>query len=239
MTGLFIFIGIIAFFVLILSFRITINAEYFEEFKLNISWLFIKIPIFPAKKSDKPKKEKVKKEKQPKEEKKEPTLESEETPTEKQENIFVKFYNNQGFDGVVQLINNAVSSLEKMFGSFKKHIVIRELYLFMTITGGCDAAETALEYGRMCQKIFPALSYICTQLPVKKYDCEIEPDFIGLKNSAEFALSIHIRPIFFLNAIIVLVFRLLFKVVLKFLLGIKNKSNKNINQNEGGANDER
>ncbi len=239
MTGLYIFIGIIAFFVMILSFRITINAEYFEDFKLNISWLFIKIPILPAKKSDKPKKEKVKKEKQPKEEKKEPELESEETPDEKKENIFVKFYNNQGFDGVVQLINNAASSLGKMFGSFKKHIVIRELYLFMTITGGCDAAETALEYGRMCQKIFPAMSFICTQLPVKKYDVEIEPDFIGVKNSAEFALSVHIRPIFFLNAIIVLVFRLLFKVVLKFLLGIKNKSNKNINQNEGGANDER
>ena len=239
MTGLYIFIGIIVFFVMILCFRITINAEYFEEFKLNISWLFIKIPILPAKKNDKPKKEKVKKEKKPKEEKKEPTLESEETPAENKENIFVKFYNNQGFEGVVQLINNVAYSLGKMFSSFKKHIVIRELYLFMTITGGCDAAETALEYGRMCQKIFPALSYICTQLPLKKYDCEIEPDFIGLKNNAEFAVSIHIRPIFFLNAVIVLVFRLLFKVVLKFLSGIKNKSNKNINQNEGGANDER
>ncbi|MBR5246631.1 MAG: hypothetical protein IKV25_04585 [Clostridia bacterium] len=239
MTGLYICIGIIAFFVLILSVRITINAEYFDEFKLNISWLFIKIPILPAKKSDKPKKEKVKKEKNPKEEKKDSLSESEEAPTEKKENIFVKFYNNQGFDGVVQLINNATYSLGKMFSSFKKHIVIRELYLFMTITGCCDAAETALEYGRMCKKVFPALSYICSQLPVKKYDCEIEPDFIGLKNSAEFAVSIHIRPIFFLNAIIVLVFRLIFKVVLKFLLGIKNKSNINTNKNEGGANDER
>lgn len=238
MTGLYIFIGIIVFFIAILSFRITINAEYFDNFKLDISWLFIKIPIIPAKKKDKPKKEKPKKEKKPKEDK-EPTLESEETPKEKKENIFIKFYNNQGFDGVIQLINNAAYSLGKMFGSFKKHIVIRELYLYMTITGGCDAAETALEYGRMCQKVFPALSYICSQLPVKKYDCEIEPDFIGLKNSAEFALSIHIRPIFFLNAIIVLVFRLLFKVVLKFLKGIKNKSNKNVNKNEGGANDER
>lgn len=238
MTGLYIFIGIIVFFIAILSFRITINAEYFDNFKLEISWLFIKIPIIPAKKKDKPKKEKPKKEKKPKEEK-EPTLESEETPKEKKENIFIKFYNNQGFDGVIQLINNAAYSLEKMFGSFKKHLVIRELYLYMTITGGCDAAETALEYGRMCQKVFPALSYICSQLPVKKYDCEIEPDFIGLKNSAEFALSIHIRPIFFLNAIIVLVFRLIFKVVLKFLKGIKNKSNKNVNKNEGGANDER
>lgn len=237
MTGLYIFLGIVAFFVILLSVRITINAEFFDEFKLDVSWLFIKIPILPAKKSDKPKKEKPKKEKKPKEEKKEP--ESEETPKEKKDNIFVTFYNNQGFDGVVQLINNAAYSLGKMFHSFKKHIVIRELYLFMTITGGCDAAETAMEYGRMCQKIFPALSYICTQLPVKKYDCEIEPDFIGVKNSAQFALSVHIRPIFFINAVFVLVFRLVFKVVLKFLKGIKNKSNNNINQNEGGANDER
>lgn len=238
MTGLYIFLGIVMFFILILSVRITINAEYFEEFRLNVSWLFIKIPILPAKKNDKPKKQKAKKEKKPKEDKN-PIPESVETPIEKKENIFVTFYNNQGFDGVVQLIDNATYSLGKMFSSFKKHIVIRELFLFMTITGGCDAAETALEYGRMCQKIFPAMSFICTQLPVKKYDVEIEPDFIGIKNKAEFALSVHIRPIFFLNAVIVLVFRLIFKVVLKFLKGIKNKSNKNINQNEGGANDER
>jgi hypothetical protein len=235
LTFLYILLGIILFFVVILSIRITIDAEYFDEFKLNIKWLFINIPVLPAKKKDKPQKEENPK-------KEEPPKEPEPNPddqAEKKENIFVTFYNNQGFDGVIQLVNNAVSSLGKMFSSFKKHIVIRELYLFMTITGGCDAAETALEYGRMCQKVFPALSYICTQLPVKKYDCEIEPDFIGLKNSAEFAFSIHIRPIFFLNAVIVLVFRLLFKVVLKFLKGIKNKSNKNINQNEGGANDER
>ena len=69
---------------------------------------------------------------------------------------------------------------------------------------------------------------------LKKYDVEIEPDFIGTKNSAQFAFSVHIRPIFFINAVIVLAIRLVFKVVLKFLKGIKNKSNKE-NINEGGA----
>lgn len=236
MTGLLIFLGIILFFVVILSIRITISAEYFDEFRLNLSWLFINIPIFPAKKSDKPKKEKkVKETKKKKEPEPEPPDETEEKPAEKKENIFVKFYNNQGFDGVVQLINNVVSSLGKMFNSFRKHIVIRELYLFMTITGGCDAAETAMNYGRMCQKIFPAMSFICTNLSVKKYDVEIEPDFIGLKNSAQFAFTVHIRPIFFINAVIVLVFRLIFKVALKFLKGIKNKKTKEQNINEGGA----
>ena len=232
MTFLYVLLGIILFFVLLLSIRITINAEYFDEFKLSLSWLFIKINILPSKNKDKPKKEKKPKEEKPKE-KPSPETEPEE-PKEKKDNIFVTFYNNQGFDGVVQLINNAASSLGKMFSSFKKHLVIRELYLFMTVTGNCDAAETAMNYGETCQKVFPAMGFICSNLPVKKYDVEIEPDFLGLKNSAQFAVSIHIRPIFFLNAIIVLVFRLLFKVVLKFLKGIKNKS-KNQNINEGGA----
>ena len=232
MTGLYIFLGIIGFIVLLLSIRITVNGEFFEEFKLNIKWLFVKIDILPAKKKDKPKKEKAPKEKKEKPQTEEPV---EETPTEKKENIFVKFYNNQGFDGVIQLLNNVGNALGKLMHSFKKHIVLRELYLWMTVTGGCDAAGTALEYGRICQKVFPTLSFICTNLTVKKYDVEIEPDFLGSKNTAQFAFSVSVRPIFILNALIVLVFRLLIKVVLKFLMGIKDKSKNNENINEGGA----
>ncbi len=232
MTGLYIFLGIIGFIILVLSIRITVNGEFFDEFRLNVKWLFLKIDILPAKKKDKPKKEKA-----PKEKKEDPATEeaTEETPTEKKENIFVKFYNNQGFDGVIQLINNVGKALGKLMHSFKKHIVLRELYLWMTVTGGCDAAETVLAYGRICQKVFPALSFICTNLTVKKYDVEIEPDFLGNKNKAEFAFSVSVRPIFILNALIVFVFRLLVKVVLKFLMGIKDKSKNNENINEGGA----
>ena len=232
MTGLYIFLGIIAFFVIVLSVRITVNGEFFDEFRLNVKWLFLKIDILPAKKKDKPKKEKA-----PKEKKEKPVTEevTEETPVEKKENIFVKFYNNQGFDGVIQLISNVGKALGKLMHSLKKHIILRELYLWMTVTGGCDAAETALEYGRVCQTVFPVMSFICTNLTVKKYDIEIEPDFLGSKNKAEFAFSVSLRPIFLLNALIVLVFRLLVKVVLKFLMGIKDKSKNNENINEGGA----
>ncbi len=232
MTGLYILLGIIGFIALILSVRITVNGEFFNEFRLNIQWLFLKIDILPAKKTDKPKKEKA-----PKKKKEKPQTEEivTETPAEKKENIFVKFYNNQGFDGVIQLINNAGEALGKLMHSLKKHIVLRELYLWMTVTGGCDAAETALEYGRICQKVFPAMSFICTNLTVKKYDVEIQPDFLGNKNKAEFAFSVSIRPIFVLNALIVFAFRLLIKVVLKFLMGIKDKSKNNENINEGGA----
>lgn len=229
MAALYVIIGIIAFFVLILSIRITVSGEYFNSFKLDVSWLFIKLHIFPMKKKDKPEKEKKKKDTAPKEEK----AEKSPAQTEKKENIFVRFYHNQGVNGVIELINGAAYSLARMLNSFKKHIVLREIYLWMTVSSGSDAAETALQYGKICQKVFPVLSFICSTIPVKKYDVEIEPDFIGVKNSAQFSFAVSVRPIFFINAAIVLVFRLLFKVVVKFLMGIRNKKT-NI-KNEGGA----
>ena len=232
MTGFYIFLGIIMFFVLVLSVRITVNGEYFGEFKLNVKWLFLKIDILPVKNKDKSKKEKTPKEKKEKLVTEEGTPE---TSTKKKDNIFLKFYNNQGFDGVIELINNTGKSVGKLMHSLKKHIVLREVYLWMTVTGGFDAAETALEYGRVCQKIFPVMSFICTNLTVKKYDVEIHPDFLSDKNKVEFAFSVSVRPIFILNAIIVLAFRLLINVVVKFLIGIKDKSKNNENINEGGA----
>lgn len=232
MTALYIIIGIIIFFVALLSIRITVSGEYFETFKMDVSWLFLKYTLFPMKKKQKTKKEQPPKEEQPQPE--EPPRE--EQPKEKKDNIFKRFYNNQGFDGVIELINNAAYSLMRMLNSFKKHIVIREIYLWMTVSSPSnDAAETALEYGRLCQKVFPALSFICSTLPVKKYDAEVEPDFLGKKNTAQFAFSVSVRPVFFINAVIVLLVRLVFKVVIKFLLGIKNKTKTNENIKEGGA----
>lgn len=232
MIILYVLLGVIALLMLVLSFRITLNGEFFDEFKLNIQWLFLKIQIIPSKpKKEKPPKKTIEK---PKEEKKDDVVEETTESVEKKENIFVKFYNNQGYDGVIQLIKNAAESLGKLMSSLKKHIVLRELYLWMTVSSG-DAAQTAIDYGNLCQTIFPTLSFICTNLTVKKYDVEIEPDFIGVKNNAQFAFSVSVRPIFILNAIIVLAFRLLFKVVIKFLKGIKNNEKNNENINEGGA----
>ncbi|MCH5190853.1 MAG: DUF2953 domain-containing protein [Oscillospiraceae bacterium] len=230
MTALFVILGIIAFFILLLSIRITVTGEYFDSFKLDVAWLFIKLHIFPKDKKNKPKKAKKKEEPAQTEEK----TDEQSPETEKKENIFVRFYHNQGVDGIIELINGAAYSLARMMNSFKKHIVLREIYLWMTVSSG-DAAETALQYGKICQKVFPALSFICSTLTVKKYDVEIEPDFIGLKNSAQMAFTVSVRPIFIINAAIVLVFRLLFKVVLKFLIGIRNKKTSKQIKNEGGA----
>ncbi len=227
MPVLYTILGIIAFFVLIFSIKIQVNAEYLDGFVSDVKWLFIRVPLYPRpeKKEKKPKKEKKKKEKKKEEEKKD------EQPEEKGENkiveMFKNFYENQGFDGVMKLLEDTVDSAEKMGHSFKKHFIFQRLYLWMSVAKNHDAAETALEYGRICQKVFPLYGYICSSFPVRKYDCVIEPDFIGNSNTARFAVSFSVRPIFFTNALITFAFRMLFKVALKFYRKSKPKAIKN------------
>ena len=48
MKALIIILAIILFFVLLLSIRFRIEAEYFDEFCLKIKWLFFQISIFES-----------------------------------------------------------------------------------------------------------------------------------------------------------------------------------------------
>ncbi len=222
MTALYIILGIIAFICLVLLVKVRIDAEYIDGFKLSVSWLFLHFSIYP----------KTQKEKQ-----EEPAEEKTKKP-----NIFKTFYENQGMDGVIKLIKDSADAVGLMMRSVKKHFIIEELYLWIVVSSNSDAAQTALQYGEICEDVFPALGFICSNLKVKKYDASIEPDFIGTFSSAQFKTAFSLRPFFLVGAGIRLVFRLLFKVVLKLLRQKPKKAvvtegdNKTETQNiQGGA----
>lgn len=233
MTALYIILGIILFFVLLLSVKFRIEAEYIDSFTLKIRWLFLKFTVYPLKK--------------PitiggKEEKTEEPPPEDENINKKKPNPFKTFYENQGFEGVMQLVRDSADALGKMGRSFKKHFIIDDLYLWVVVSKNHDAAATALEYGNVCRKLYPALGYISSHLKLKRYDVSVEPDFIGTLSTAQFVFNCSLRPIFLINAGIVLVFRLLFKVVIKILTAKPEKKeaeeNENINNTEnikGGA----
>ncbi|MBQ5824079.1 MAG: DUF2953 domain-containing protein [Clostridia bacterium] len=247
MVALFIILAIIALIVILFSIRFTVSLTYNEEFKVDVKWLFIKKQILPSSDEDsgeeKPKKEKKKKEKPAKENKNK--TDSEQTQNKpKQDNILVKFYKNQGFSGVMQLLNDTVSAIKGMFGSIFKHFVFHELKLYLTVGAG-DAAETAILYGKTCSYVFPALGLITSTCKVKDYCCDIQPNFMQKDKSAVFKTVISVRPIFITNALVALAFKLLFKVVFKLLGNDKssesanvsspmNSENKQINNSQGG-----
>ena len=220
MTALYIILGIIAFFVILLSIKIAVTVHYEDDIELSVKWLFLNIKILPAKPKDENKKKKPKKEKKKKEKKEEPKEESEiiKEPKKKKkgDNMFVRFYKNRGVSGVVQLLKDALKALGGMFGRIFRAFKIEELYIAMLVGGG-DSAETAIQYGKISGAAFPAMGLLVNKMKIKKYSIDISPDFIYGKTEAKVHTKISLRPIKLIIAVFVLVFELLFKVVFKLL----------------------
>lgn len=233
MVFLYILLAIILVIVGILSIRVTVKADFDQKFEAELRYLFLKIPLYPRpQKEKKPKKEKKKTEPKPEEE---PKPQKEKKKSDKP-NPIITFIKNQGFDGVLNLISDIGSILTGMFGSIFRHVVFNKLYLNLIVAKN-DAAATAIEYGKTCERVFPVMGYICSHMKVQKYDVEITPDFLGYRNEAEFHVQISFRPIFLTNAAVAMAFKLLFKVGSKVLLSLFKKSNEHKNNNieQGGA----
>ena len=130
--------------------------------------------------------------------------------------MFVRFYNNRGVSGVVELLKDAAKALGGMFKRIGRAFLFEELYISLDVGAG-DSAETAIKYGKVCSAAFPAMGLIVSTMRVKKYSININPDFIYGNNVARLHTKISVRPIALINAVIILAFELLFKVVIKLL----------------------
>ena len=223
MTALYIILGIIALIVVILSIKVSIDIDFSDDWKITAQWLFIKLKLVPFELKKKAKKEEPKEE--PKEEKPEEPKKEKPKKQKSGNNPVKTFYENKGIDGFVELLNNAMSALGGMFGKILRGFIIDELFLNMVVSGD-DAADCAIKYGQRCSQIFPALGYICSCMKCRKYNAAINPDFLATKDAIEFSTKISVRPITLTNAVVVLVFKLINKVALKFLMGLKKTKNK-------------
>ncbi len=221
MPFLYALLGIILFIIVLFLIPVRVTAHYEGTFEMYVQYLFLKIKLFPKEKKEK-KPEKEKKTKDKKSEKKEKP--KEDKPKEKGDNIFLTFYNNQGFEGVIQLIVDTLNAVGGLFGGTFKHFVFRELYLEMKVAGP-DAAETAIKYGKISSAVFPAMGLICSKAKVKKYDIDISPDFLAVKDEAMFHFQFGLSPIFVTNSVIAAGFKL-FKNVLLKLIKSQNADNK-------------
>ena len=214
MTALYVILGIIAFFVIILSVKFVVTVHYEDDVAVSVSWLFLKFNILPKKEKEK----KPEKEKKKKEDTAEPKAENEivKEPKKKKDNMFVRFYRNRGVSGVVQLLKDAVKALGGMFRRIGRAFIFEELFIYLKV-GTSDSAETAIKYGKVCSAAFPAMGFIVNNMRVKNYSIDINPDFVYGTNEAKLHTKISFRPVTLINAVIILVFELLFKVVIKLL----------------------
>lgn len=219
MTGFQIFLcviaGIIAFIVLLLSVPIKVSLSFDNKIHLTVRYLFIKLNILPVDPNKPKKPAKPKKEPEPKEEKP-----KDETPKEKKPNPILEMVKANGYDGMMLVIKNLGRVLGTYGGKLFKSIVFDEIDVYISVGTG-DAASTAIKYGETCQKVYPVFGFICSNNIVKKYDILVEPDFLANKTENELFIDFSVTVRKIINATIAMVFRLIFKVGLKFILGAK------------------
>lgn len=249
----FIILSIVSLIFLALCVKVRIFAEYSEiDTKVQLQWLFVKIPIYPLeKKEKKPVEEKAENSEEKKEEipeektedvtegteeeiKEEPVSEEEglEKPVKKENaglTLLKEIYNSQGVDGLISIAKRTVNYIGTFVGRIMKTLVIDEFYVDVKCAKS-DAAETAIYYGEVCSILFPLLGSLVSKLKVRKYDINVYPDYLARHSSASFAVNIHLYPIYVISITCILLFRLLFNVLLGFIvkLGIQlGKSSKN------------
>ena len=238
MIALYIILAVIALIVILFLIKVSVTAVYDETFTLDIKWFFIKLRIYPEDEEKKAKKEAKKAEKEQKKnnsKKEKPKKEKTEESASPKSNIFKDFYNNQGFAATVNLIRTAAAQLGGFLKGVYRAFVIENLTVLLKVSAGDDAAQTAVKYGKVCSAVYPAMGFICSNMKVKQYDVNVVPDFISAENTATFKLSLSVRPIKLTNAVIVLAFRLIFKVLLKLLKGSKKNDKSITNTMKGGT----
>lgn len=192
MTALYIILGIILFFVILFSFKVSVILEMTDKNKVTLKYLFLKFTLYDSSKPEKEKK--PKKEKKKTEEPQQEQVTEEATPTEnttdnKGNNLFKQIYIEQGYDGIVKMLVAVKESLGSFFGKLYKTFTINEFYLTMHVTGS-DAADTAIKYGKLSSWLFPTLGKVASTCKMKKYDIDISPDFLGVKNEADLYLNV-------------------------------------------------
>lgn len=230
MTFLYIILGIVIFFLVVLSIPFHIMIGYDDKIRVSIRYLFIKLDLLPLK--TKPKKEKPPKEPKPEKEPEKPKQ-----PKEKKPNPLVEMVKANGYEGMMTVLSNLVNILKIYGGKLFKSAVFDEINLFILVATG-DAASTAIKYGQTCQKVYPLIGYICSNNIVKKYDIDVDTDFLDNKTRTELFLDMHICIRKIINASIAMVVRLIFGVVITFIKGGKKKPNnsQSANKNQTSVN---
>ena len=231
MTGLYIVLGIILFFVVLFSFKVSVIVEMTNKNKVVLKYLFLKFTLLDSSKPEKEKKQKNKTEDTSAQTT--DTTPTENTTDNKGNNLFKQLYIEQGYDGIVKMLVAVKESLGSFFSKLYKTFTINEFYLTMHVTGS-DAADTAIKYGQLSSWLFPVLGKVASTCKMKKYDIDISPDFLGVKNEADLYLDVSVVPIRITNALVVLALQLVFKVILKILFA-GNNAKKNVNKENSSA----
>lgn len=188
MIALWIIGSILVLLALILLLPVSVWVQAREAFVCQIK--FAGVPLFRSDKAKKPEKQKPSEKKQKPEKKAKKTFPFKDT--------LQRLREQEGFSGTVKAVCALAGRIFSHIKGFLRHIKFRKVVLDITVASD-DAARTAIEYGAVCQAVYPVAAYIETLgAAVKKID--VRSDFETGKSRFGFELQADMQIIFLLIA---------------------------------------
>ncbi len=190
MTGLYIFLGIAAFFCLLLVSPVHMRIRYQGALQITVRYLFLRFDLTKEKLDRGGRKKKL----------------SETRKTrEKKENKFLADAKDILHEkGLLEFVSYVIEIVKLVLTNSKKILARTQVKKFILRIrfSGEDAAAIATEYGILCALIYPALSGVSQLVRLKKYEVELEPDFDGGPVEMMLDTAAALRPIFALAGLI-------------------------------------
>ena len=209
MFAIYIIIGILNFFSVLLFIPVHILLDYEENLNIKVKYSFITFTLLPKSSAKKSKKK-------TKEDPKNDSKKLKSNDASSKSNVIENIKNKDNIKVIKILIRQCIYFLKKILN----HIKIDKLELNAAIVSE-DAAKTALMYGTISSVVYPIISFLKNNYKCKLFNCNLKPGFLLNKGYLYFHLNISVMPIVFIYYIIPFLIN-----ISKLILDIKKSDNK-------------
>lgn len=183
MVALQIVAGVLIFLLLLLIIPLRLRACFYGELKVKLRYLFFSYTLYPRplKREEKSKRRAEKKAEKDKEKQKELSHAEE-------------LLKSEGVAAVVSYYAQIARLMKAAAAKLIRAITVDRLKLDVVVATD-DAAETAIDYGRVCAVVYPAQALLESMTRVRRRFIAITPDFMGQKGRVSGEIRIHALPL--------------------------------------------
>ena len=91
---------------------------------------------------------------------------------------------------VIEYIQEMASLVKRVIEELLDAVIVDRLFVEATVASG-DAAETAMDYGKACAALYPAVGALCARVRVKRRRVMVTPDFLAEKGRIAADIRLH------------------------------------------------
>lgn len=178
-------------------FPVKASLEFETEFALTIRYLFLRLPVLPAK-------EEVQEPEPEEEEKQEEPAEPAKPGVVQRIKAALK---REGFAGFLEALGELIRLACGATAGIVRRIKLRRFDLYLSVAGADDAAAGALLYGKVSAGVYGACGGLFTLLSCSKKGVTVDLDYNSRENLVKFSAELSIRPFWAIKEVLALFFK--------------------------------